>query len=106
MRTDVARPLRRQTARSRILVPRRGEFRKRLTVPDWTAIGVRLSVPRGRDFDLFIYVPGQRRPLIKSTRSGSADEHIGGAFFAPGAYTLVVRSRGGGGSSRLMLAFR
>jgi hypothetical protein len=106
MRDDVARPFHRQTARARISIPRRGEFRKRLTVSGWTAIGVRLSVPRGRDFDLFIYEPGQRRPLIKSTRSGSADERIGGAFFAPGAYMLVVRSRGGGGSSRLKLALR
>jgi hypothetical protein len=106
MRKDVAQPFRRQTARARISVPRHGEFRKRLTVSDWTAIGVRLSVPRGRDFDLFIYEPGQHRPLIKSTRSGSADEHISGAFFAPGAYTLVVRSRGGGGTSQLKLALR
>jgi hypothetical protein len=106
MRHDVARPFHRHVARGRISVPRRGEFRERLTVGDWTAIGVRLSVPRGRDFDLFIYEPGQRRPLIKSAHRGSAEERIGGAFFAPGAYTLVVRSRGSGGTSRLKLALR
>jgi hypothetical protein len=106
MRDDVARPFRRHVSLGRISVPGRGEFRHRLTVGDWTAIGVRLSVPRGRDFDLFIYEPGQRRPLIKSTHTGSAEERIGGAFFAPGAYTLVVRSRGRGGTSRLKLALR
>jgi hypothetical protein len=106
MRTDVVMPFHRHVARGRISVPRRGEFRERLHVGEWTAIGVRLSVPRGRDFDLFIYEPGQPRPLIKSTHRGSAEESIGGAFLAPGAYTLVVRSRGSGGTSRLKLALR
>jgi hypothetical protein len=106
LRADVGRPFHRQTARARISVPRRGEYRKRFTVANWTAIDVRLSVPRGRDFDLFVYEAGQRRPIIKSTRRGHSDERIGGAFFAPGVYTLVVRSHRGGGSSRLKLALR
>jgi hypothetical protein len=106
MRQDIARPFHRSAARTRIAVPRRGEFRKRLNMGEWTALGVWLSVPRGRDFDLFVYEPGGRRPLLKSAHAGSADEHIGGVFFAPGTYTLVVRSATAGGSGRLRLAYR
>jgi hypothetical protein len=106
MRADIARPFHRAAARTRIAVPRRGQFRKHLSLGEWTALGVRLSVPRGRDFDLFIYEPGARRPLIKSVHAGSGDESIGGAFLAPGSYTLVVRSSGSAGTGRLRLAYR
>jgi hypothetical protein len=106
LQADVLRPFRRQSSQLRISVPRRGAVSRKFTVTHWTALGVRLKVPRGRDYDLFLYKAGQRRPLIKSTRSGSADERIGGAFIGPGSYKLVVRSRAGAGSSRLKLAFR
>jgi hypothetical protein len=106
MKEDIARPFRRSASRARIAVPRGGEYRRRVTVGEWTALGVRLSVPPGRDYDVFVYEPGRRRPLIKSAHGGSADERIGGAFFAPGSYTLVVRSAGAAGSARLKLAYR
>ncbi len=106
LRADVGRPFRRQGTRSNISLPRRGQLRRHLTLKDWTAIGVWLTVPRGRDYDLLLYEAGKRRPLIKSTHSGSADERIDGAFIGPGKYTLVVRSRTRGGHARLKLALR
>jgi hypothetical protein len=106
LRTDVSRPFRRQGQRSSISLPRRGQLRRRITLNDWTAIGVWLTVPRGRDYDLLLYEGRDRRPLIKSTHSGSTDEKIDGAFIGPGTYTLVVRSRARGGRARLKLALR
>jgi hypothetical protein len=106
LRLDIAHPFRRSSSRSRVTLSRRGEARRRFTLAEWTALGVRLSVPRGRDYDLYLYSAGGHRPLVKSAHSGSADEHIGGAFMEPGSYTLVVRSRGAAGSGRLKLALR
>jgi hypothetical protein len=106
LKQDIAHPFRRSSSRARIAVARTGEYRKRISVSEWTALGIRLSVPRGRDFNLFVYEPGGHRPLIKSAHSGSGDERIGRVFFAPGNYTVVVRSAGGAGGAKLKLAYR
>jgi hypothetical protein len=106
LRTDVSRPFRRQSNRLHISVPRHGELRRRVNLADWTALAVTLVVPSGRDYDLFLYPVGSRRPLVRSARPGSANEKIDDAFIGPGSYTLVVRSHKSGGRTRLKLALR
>jgi hypothetical protein len=100
---DLFRPFYPASSRKRIRVQRRRVTRHRVRLDDWTALDIRLGVPGRRNFDLYLYRRGGRRPLARSRRRGSRDERIAGRFYPPGSYTVLVRSRRGSGRAPMRI---